>query len=835
MGTTNSRRSSGIADVQGAPLAGVCVVDLGCYLAGPLAGMLLADQGANVVKIDPPSGPIFDHPINVMLNRNKSSCGLDLKRLDDLREAEQLIAKADILIDNFGPGVMDRLGLTQARLKSINSGLIRISMPGFSQVGQISAETKAYEGIVAAATGQFTDIHTVRQSFGLPPVYTALPIASVYAAVHAATAAVLALRERRAGHEVSPIRCPLDAAALSAMSNIFMKIEDEPERYVTPRLPAPVRRLVLPLMKLWARSGPLAQAKLLGVARKAYPALMSSFECEDGNLLYIFAIDNLKLARRTIEALGILQELESAGLRFENPYRSGDRRDNLGESSNLSRSWQARIKHSIATVLRTRPAAEWEDKLTLSGVPCAMHRTTQEWLALPELKQAGVIVEVGAKADGMVTQPGLQVWLSNSPPDLARPDSSWPLDRSKVDNAANAAKQATGLGPPIPPGNWLKGTTVVDLCSMVAGPVAGRTLAEYGARVIKIETPAPHHGPRMTCWYGLDVNQGKESILVDLKVEEGRAFLAQVLSEADILLTNQPRNVLEQFELDDASIQRRYPTLIHARIGAFNGPREGLWSTRNGYDPVLQAAAGIMTRYGDEGHPELHGVASCVDALTGFSAMFGIAMALNRRDQEQQGRSVDASLAAAATLVQLPFALGASNSSPEPSGQACSGVSPNYRLYQARDGWIFVAARPDQLGEMLAILGASELADRGAEEAIERTIRAQPADHWLALLNSHAIAVTRVNAVAELREVLSEPDQGRGLSLRWRNAEGLGPVLSAPPLHVQTDLGGLRHVKTAQKPGTSTRSLLEEFGVNSGQLIDSGVATEGLSDEFLPS
>src|SRR5262245_57795556 len=93
------------------PLAGVRVVDFGQYMAGPLAAMLLADASADVVRVEPPSGPRWATPANATWNRGKRSIVLDLKRVDDHAVARRLVASADVLIENFRPGVMERLGL----------------------------------------------------------------------------------------------------------------------------------------------------------------------------------------------------------------------------------------------------------------------------------------------------------------------------------------------------------------------------------------------------------------------------------------------------------------------------------------------------------------------------------------------------------------------------------------------------------------------------------------------------------------------------------------------------------------------------------------------------
>ena len=97
-------------------LDSIRVIDFGQYLAGPLAALLLADQGAEVIRVDPPGGPRWRHPANAVLQRGKRSIVLDLKSPNDLAIARNLVASADVVIENFRPGVMDRLGLCESCL-----------------------------------------------------------------------------------------------------------------------------------------------------------------------------------------------------------------------------------------------------------------------------------------------------------------------------------------------------------------------------------------------------------------------------------------------------------------------------------------------------------------------------------------------------------------------------------------------------------------------------------------------------------------------------------------------------------------------------------------------
>src|SRR5579872_4825119 len=127
----------------------VRVIDFGQYLPGPLATMLLADAGADVIRIDPPGGPLWHHHTNAVLQRGKRSIILDLRQSNDRELANRLIATADVVVENFSPGVMERLGLGASACCDANRRLIYCSMPAFAS-DDPRAGVPGWEGVVAA-------------------------------------------------------------------------------------------------------------------------------------------------------------------------------------------------------------------------------------------------------------------------------------------------------------------------------------------------------------------------------------------------------------------------------------------------------------------------------------------------------------------------------------------------------------------------------------------------------------------------------------------------------------------------------------------------------------
>ena len=152
------------------PLAGLNVIDFGHYYAGPMAAMLLADQGANVIRIVRSGEPELPAQQYRLLNRNKKLLTVDLKTAEGKKQALSLIEKADVVIENFRPGVMKRLGLDYPSIKASNPGLVYLSLPGFASTDKERAHIQAWEGVIAAAAGGFTHSNLLREGLDMPEV-----------------------------------------------------------------------------------------------------------------------------------------------------------------------------------------------------------------------------------------------------------------------------------------------------------------------------------------------------------------------------------------------------------------------------------------------------------------------------------------------------------------------------------------------------------------------------------------------------------------------------------------------------------------------------------------
>jgi crotonobetainyl-CoA:carnitine CoA-transferase CaiB-like acyl-CoA transferase len=261
---------------------------------------------------------------------------------------------------------------------------------------------------------------------------------------------------------------------------------------------------------------------------------------------------------------------------------------------------------------------------------------------------------------------------------------------------------------------------IVDLTSSLAGPWCTAILAALGADVVKVERPgagdeARDWGPRF--FPGGSVlffaaNPGKRSLALDLKTREGREALLRLVDRADVFTASLRPGAAERLGLGPDELRARNPGLIVCTVGAFG--HTGPLAHQPGYDPLMQAAAGIVSVTGEPDRPGVRVGSSLVDLATGLWAAIGVLAALRDRDAAAAGtgRTVDVSLFESA-LSLLPYQLAdvlAGAPPPGRHGTAFPLIVP-YQVLPTRDGELMVAAGNDRLFSTLCgALGALELA-----------------------------------------------------------------------------------------------------------------------------
>ena len=821
-----------------APLKGVRVLNLGGGSAGRVAAMLLADQGAEVLEIQRP-----DHESRLedaLLGRGKQVASLNLKSSDEQERVLSLARGADIVIENLGPGRAAVFGLDYRRVHERNPALVYVSIPGFAE-GSPLADTAAWEGTVDASVGVYTDIHALGPLLGGSPIFTAIPMASSYGGVHAAIAAAMGFAHRLKTGRGQRIEVPLADAVLSAMALLIMKIEGQPRRFDLPPVDKAMTEVAFPILReLHAQMSVEQHDRIRSYLATFARPQFGNHLCEDGRHIFINAADHVHHPRASLEVLGLLNELVAEGMIVGSPYQEGGEGNNISYSQGLSPAWAARLKSAMSARFLTKPAHEWEALLRKAGVPATVVRTTDEWLELPEAHIGGNVSDLEDHEYGQVRQAGRYVSIEG--PAVASP----PLrQRANADKLAWSGSRLEIKPTVKSEGKILAGLRVLDFSNVIAGPAAGRILAEFGADVIRIDAPAPQAGPRMTMWFGIDVNQGKRAIILDLKSAEGRSVLERLVKQSDVVIHNFLDRSAEKIGISDQQLRRINPDIISCQISAWGGPSGGPFKDDPAFDPVLQAATGITIRYGSAEAPVLHGIASCVDYITGFSAALGIAQALVSRELGRGGAYVRTSLSMGAQLVQFPFTVASAGRvrPAEPSGQRTVGYGAHYRQYRTSNGWAFLACRAGDLGKVASLLGAAEPTDESLSDAIAGMTCSEAADRVRHVKTASIVPVRRLDDLRESTTIEASEQfrTGEKHLAMIRSEHPSGYRVSLPlPTWYRFETGTIEPLSTARAPGSHTRSVLVELGLSNAEvdsLLKTGIAREGWSvlKHYLPT
>jgi crotonobetainyl-CoA:carnitine CoA-transferase CaiB-like acyl-CoA transferase len=359
------------------PLDGVRVLELANFMAGPYCGLVLADLGADVVKIEQPrggdfsrlTGPFLDGESAgfLALNRNKRSVALDLKTERGHALFFQLVNTADVLIENFRPGTMDDLRLGYATLAAANPRLIYCSASGFGQTGPYR-ERAALDLILQGMSG----LMSITGEAGRPPVKVGVPIADLTAALFSANAILAALYVRDRTGEGQRIDISLLESAMA--------------------------------LEVWESSGYFATGEVpepLGSAHRV-TAPYQAVRTADGYLTIGANTPNTWTA--LCAALG-LEHLEHDPRFATVPAR---------------RARQAELVALIETVTTTRPSAHWYRLLEHAGVPCGVLNRIDQAVADEQVQARGFVVDLPHPTLGTIRATGSPMRLSRTPVRLER-------------------------------------------------------------------------------------------------------------------------------------------------------------------------------------------------------------------------------------------------------------------------------------------------------------------------------------------------------------------------------------------------------------------------------
>lgn len=356
------------------PLEGITVVDLTRALAGPYATQMMADGGAQVVKVERPGkgddsrswGPPFvgepgaqESAYFLSLNRGKRSLELDLKDPEALRRLRGLIRDADVLVENFRPGVMERLGLGEADLESLNPRLVVLSITGFGEGGP-HGHRPGFDQIVQGESGLMSFTGPV----GGPPTKVGVPIGDILAGMFGAYGVVSALVERNRSGRGQRVSTSLLGGMIAV--HTFQGTR-------------------------WLLAGDVPEPE---GNRHPLIAPYGTFECADGNIN--IAVGSEGLWRR----FAPLVDLDAKEERF---------------ASNQERVARVEeLERAMAPALQSATVDEWMERLDAAGIPAGRILSVDEVYASPQVAHLGLIDEVEHPTLGTLRLPGSPLKYSRS-------------------------------------------------------------------------------------------------------------------------------------------------------------------------------------------------------------------------------------------------------------------------------------------------------------------------------------------------------------------------------------------------------------------------------------
>lgn len=359
------------------PLSGLLVADFSRILAGPYATMLLADLGAEVVKVESPGGDdtrTWSPPVRegvstyyLGVNRNKRSVALDLKDPDDLAAAHELARRADVLVENFKPGGLARFGLDYDSVSASNPAVVYASISGFGS-GPGGRDLPGYDLMVQAISG----LMSLTGAPDGPPFRAGISVFDVMAGLHATIGVLAALHARHDTGAGQHVEVNLLSSALSGLVN---------------QSSAFVAGGVVP-----TRMG------------NSHPSLFpyEPLPCADGDL--IVTAGNNGQFRRLVEVLGL-------------PGLADDPRFLGNEDRTAHRD---ELRPLLVERLATRSTMEWFRDITAAGVPCGPINTVDGGVAFAESVGLDPVVVVG-EGDAAVPSVRNPIRMSATPPDYRLP------------------------------------------------------------------------------------------------------------------------------------------------------------------------------------------------------------------------------------------------------------------------------------------------------------------------------------------------------------------------------------------------------------------------------
>ena len=738
---------------RGGALEGVVVVELAQTLAGELAGGLLADLGATVIKVEPPGGsplrkrgPAIAGEDSLYFqteNRGKSSVLAELGDLTREPWLAQLVASADAIVEDHGPGRLEAEGLSPETLHRTNQRLAVLRVSPFGQTGPLASE-RGDDRIAQAFCG-------MQFATGFPdraPIPVTVPLADAWTAVLGAGALLMAIfHARRSGHgQVVDI----------GLYQTGLRMQEE---------------VVIRHATTGAVATRMGTESPTVVPANVYPT-------RDGGFIALSGAGDQPFARlcEAIEASDAPRDPRFA--------TSAARLQNRAAADQLVGAWVAR--HDLADI---------ESRFAAAGVAGTAVRSVDEIIADPHVAARRAILRLRSPSGRDFLAPAPVPKLSRTPAEAAvgapRLGEHTEAVRADIERIAGRRRPDVKLDDQVGAGP-LAGVRVLDLSQWLAGPAAAALLGDFGAEVIMIELPAT--GPAASDGPGSRgpgfpvTNRNKQSVTLDVRSPRGRDVFLELARSSDVVVENFRPGTLERWNLGPEVLREVNPRLVLLRSSGFG--QSGPSTARAAFNPVGLAFGGMTYLNGWPDRPPVRDGVTAGDYSTALFNVLGIVAALLRRDLDGEGQVVDTAMYECALrltgdTLAVRSALGIRR---ERAGGGWP-VYPSSLTVEAADGRCVAVSSGgwDDFADALERLGRPRVADPArVSEEVAKLVSPLAADEAVQTLRRAGLAASAVNSVADL---VREPhlwsrgdlvrcvDPGRGEIV----TQGIVPLFSRTP------------------------------------------------------
>ncbi|WP_236792034.1 CaiB/BaiF CoA-transferase family protein [Amycolatopsis sp. GM8] len=661
------------------PLDGLRVVEISDTIAGAQAGQFLADLGAEVVAVEPPGGGVLRRAAAYpFLARGKKSVVLDLHEPADADVARGLASEADIVITTVRPTTLERFGLDHPVLSALNPRLVYGSITGWGRTGPLR-DAKGYEGMVMAKLGILTNAFG-KASVRPGPTFATVPYAS-YSATQALLQGIFAALYER---ETSGLGQLVETSLAKSLSG--QDPWNQANTLIAQRFPDAF--LVKP---------PVSDD---GVPNYNFTYLLLVAMTKDGHWLQ-FSQTQPHLFRAFIRSCGLEWMYEDP--RWKTLPNFEPVRDRM-EFWNI-----------LLTEVRKRTLAEWEAVFDEDpNVSAETFRRGSEVLHHPQMRFGGHTVTIEDPERGAVLQPAALVRLSGTPAVLDRGAPRVDEHGAELRARAVAAQREHVVADAnLDGGLPLAGVTILELGTFYAAPFGATVLTDLGARVIKIEPPAgdpirflqpfPEAG-------ALKVLQGKESVALDLGAPEAKEILEKIAATADLVLCSFRAGAAERLGVGAQDLLARHPNLFYLNAPGYGV--DGPYGHRPAFAPTMSAGSGMTMRNAGSLVPEDDtddlavlrarsiqlnasgtGSAAQPDGVAALTVATALTLGAYFRKRGVAGQHALTTMLNSCTHALCEAAIEYADKPQPPTADADGfGFGPLYRLYEASEGWVFLAA-----------------------------------------------------------------------------------------------------------------------------------------------